>query len=122
MAKLKSFTTADGVVHLDAVWLPVAININHIGKVARIVFQAFHSVATLAAGKEPLLGAMKEYNIRGSAYTALVTSEPTLEATLLGVIADKAYDVAMNTLDTAQSDPKLPKVSFFNGCTDINLG
>lgn len=118
--KLKPFTTPDGADHPNAVWLPMFISVDHVSQTARAVFFGYHDPASLASGKRPLAGAVKEYVVNAPAeYGMLIGQPPPTGATLLDSVAAACYALAAARLDTPDpSDPSGPLVSFFHGCPD----
>lgn len=124
MAKIKSYTDDYGVTHPNCVWVPMFLAVDHIDRKARFVFHGFHDLQALAAGKQSLPGAQKEYTVNGTAYLTLIGSPPKVESTLLGTVADALYSHAMATKDTLTdpANPESAKVSFFKDCADVALG
>lgn len=118
MAKIKSFEDAQGVEHDEAVWFPNEVHIAHSDRASQVVFAAWHSVDTLAAGKGPLPGACKEYGSKGAEYldlagtkeSALLEAASAAAGTPLAVPADNA---AVDALSEAQAKALLKGLSGF---------
>ena len=119
MAFSKDFQDNCGVSHPSAYWRVVLAAIDKSAKLARVVFYAYVDKASADAGKAPLSGAVKEYNVNGTQFDVYF-------ATAVLNPADNdpyksAYTLASATLDvlvTAEV-PAVPEVKDANGTVTI---
>jgi len=72
MAKIMSFTDSCGANHPDSYWsLASGVFIWKMNRRASLVFSAWHTKDDYLAGKAPLQGGAKDYEIKGDAFDSL---------------------------------------------------
>jgi hypothetical protein len=100
MAKQQSFTTDSGVTLEECYWRVAQINIGVADMSAYILFYGYADAAKRAAGKKPIPGAQKVYQISGATFAAYYAQEVAKNKNL----AEIAYAVAMETKDTPSGE------------------
>ena len=99
MALAMNFTDASGNSYAPAYWRAVSINIIAVGQAINLTFYAYKDAPSFAAGKQPIPGGVKLYQIVGADFAAIAAAAP-VGSTLYDVLAHASEAYAMGKLDT----------------------
>jgi hypothetical protein len=105
MALLKDFTDACGIDHKPAYWRLVQNNNDAVGQAIYLTFLGYRDYDAFAGGKSPLLGAHKDYVIKGQEFGQIALAPPDGN-TLYDVIANAAekYALAKKDVDSGRRE------------------
>ena len=110
MALKMIYVANDGTEHLNSYWRPVQINIGIGDKTANVVFYGYKDQAARHAGNASI--GSKSYAVSGDQFEEYFSSA----ALLNNDPAAKSYELAINVLDTGNTDDRK---SFFHDSEDV---
>lgn len=120
MSLSMNFADAAGNTYTPAFWRAVLIAIDAPGRSINLVFYAYKDAASFAAGKQPLLGGVKQYRITGGEFAAIAAAAP-VGANLYDVLANasESYAIGKHDVDSGEKDAdgNPVMVSFFAAAT-----
>ncbi len=119
MGKTMAFASPDGAEHAASFWCLDRLGVEIGDAALRLRFVGYHSVDAYDEDRQPVSGAVKEYLISGAGFAAAIAlTTAAADLPIAAEIVRLAWQVALDTNDTADPENESELISFFAAAVD----